>query len=170
MQLSEQEILRREKLKEIIKQGIDPYPPELFEINVTASDILENYERKKIDYKNISIAGRIMSIRDMGKACFVSLQDKSGRIQLYVRRDDICPGEDKSLYDSLFKKLLDIGDFIGVTGYVFTTKVGEISIHASTLKLLCKTLKPLPIVKLDAEGKAHDAVTDPEFLIKKQKL
>ncbi|TAL60670.1 MAG: lysine--tRNA ligase [Bacteroidetes bacterium] len=163
MQLSEQEVIRREKLTEIIKLGINPYPPESFEVNATASDILENYDRNKTDYKNISIAGRIMSVRDMGKACFVSLQDATGRIQLYVRREDICPGEDKTGYDHLFKKLLDIGDIIGITGFVFTTKVGEISIHATSLKLLCKTLKPLPIVKLDAEGKAHDEVTDPEF-------
>ncbi|MBI3500361.1 MAG: lysine--tRNA ligase [Bacteroidetes bacterium] len=163
MELSEQEILRRQKLDEIIKLDINPYPPEQFEVNASAKDILENYERNKTDYKNISIAGRIMSVRDMGKACFASLQDSTGRIQLYVRRDDICPGEDKTVYDSLFKKLLDIGDIIGVTGFVFTTKVGEISIHVTSLKLLCKTLKPLPIVKLDAEGKAHDEVTDPEF-------
>jgi lysyl-tRNA synthetase, class II len=163
MQLSEQEVIRREKLKEIIKLGINPYPPELFEINVNAADIHENYERNKTDYKNISIAGRIMSVRDMGKACFVNLQDATGRIQLYVKRDDICPGDDKVKYDVLFKKLLDIGDIIGVGGFVFTTKTGEISIHVSTLTLLCKTLKPLPIVKLDAEGKAHDEVTDPEF-------
>jgi lysyl-tRNA synthetase class 2 len=163
MQLSEQEVIRREKLNEIIKLGINPYPPELFEINVNAADIHENYERNKTDYKNISIAGRIMSVRDMGKACFVNLQDAAGRIQLYVKRDDICPGEDKVTYDVLFKKLLDIGDIIGVGGFVFTTKTGEISIHVTTLKLLCKTLKPLPIVKLDAEGIAHDEVTDPEF-------
>lgn len=163
MQLSEQEVIRREKLAEIIKLDINPYPPELFEVNAHASDILENYDRNKTDYKNISIAGRIMGIRDMGKACFVNLQDSTGRIQLYVKRDDLCPGEDKTLFDSLFKKLLDIGDIIGVTGFVFTTKTGEISIHVTTLKLLCKTLKPLPVVKLDAEGKAHDEVTDPEF-------
>lgn len=163
MQLSEQEVIRREKLSEIIKLGINPYPPEQFEVNATASDILENYERSKTDYKNISIAGRIMGIRDMGKACFVNFQDTTGRIQLYVKRDDICPGEDKMIFDTLFKKLLDIGDIIGVKGFVFTTKTGEISIHVGTLKLLCKTLKPLPIVKLDAEGKAHDEVTDPEF-------
>src|SRR5476651_1681771 len=111
-ELSEQEVQRRKKLEDIVKLGIDPYPAELFEVNVSAKDIMDNYERDKTNYKNVSIAGRIMSIRDMGKACFVSLQDSSGRIQLYVRRDDICPGEDKSTYDSLFKKLLDIGDFI----------------------------------------------------------
>ena len=161
--LSEQELLRRQKLDELLKLGVNPYPPELFEVNASAKDILENYERNKTDYKNISIAGRVMTVRDMGKACFASLQDSSGRIQLYVRRDDICPGEDKSLYDLVWKKLIDIGDIIGITGFVFTTKVGEISIHVTSLKLLCKTLKPLPIVKLDADGKAHDEVTDPEF-------
>jgi lysyl-tRNA synthetase class 2 len=161
--LSEQEILRRKKLNEIIKLGINPYPPELFEVNVTASDIKENYERNKTDYKNVSIAGRIMSVRDMGKACFAVLQDSTGRIQLYIKRDALCQGEDTTIYDILFKKLLDIGDIIGVTGFVFTTRTGEISIHVTSLKLLCKALRPLPIVKLDAEGKAHDEVTDPEF-------
>ena len=163
MQLSEQEILRRQKLEEIIKLGINPYPPELFEVNASAKDILENYERNKTDYKNISIAGRIMTVRDMGKACFASLQDSTGRIQLYIKRDDLCPGEDKTLYDSLWKKFTDIGDIIGVTGFVFTTKMGEISIHVTSLKMLCKSLKPLPMVKTDAEGVAHDEVTDPEF-------
>lgn len=162
-ELNEQEIQRRKKLEEIRKAGFNAYPAALFDVNVSAKDILENYERNKTDYKNVSIAGRIMSMRDMGKACFVSLQDSSGRIQLYVRRDDIDPGEDKSTYDILFKKGLDIGDFIGITGFVFTTKTGEISIHATSLKLLSKALKPLPIVKTDAEGKAHDVVTDPEF-------
>lgn len=163
MELNEQEQLRRQKLSDIIKMGINPYPPEQFEINVTTTDIKENYERDKTSYKDISIAGRLMSVRDMGKACFCEIQDAYGRIQLYVRRDDICPGEDKSVYDTLFKKLLDIGDVIGVKGYVFTTKVGEISIHVTSLSLLCKSLRPLPIVKTDAEGKAHDEVTDPEF-------
>ncbi len=161
--LSEQEKLRRQKLDEIIKLGINPYPPEQFEVNASAKDILENYESNKTDYKNISIAGRIMTVRDMGKACFASLQDSTGRIQLYIKRDDLCTGEDKSLFDVVFKKLLDIGDIIGVTGFVFTTKVGEISIHVTSLKLLCKSLKPLPMVKTDSEGVAHDEVTDPEF-------
>lgn len=160
--LSEQEILRRKSMEEMKALGIEPYPAELFEVNVTAKDILENYERDKTSYKNISIAGRIMTVRDMGKACFVSLQDATGRIQLYIRRDDICPGEDKKLYDVVFKKLLDIGDIIGVEGYVFTTKVGEISIHATSLKVLCKSLKPLPIAKTDADGNVFDAFTDPE--------
>ena len=162
-ELSEQEILRRSKLEEIRKAGIDPYPAEEFSINVSAADIRQNYERDKLSYKDISIAGRIMSVRDMGKAAFAELQDSSGRIQIYVKRDEICPGEDKSLFDLLWKKWLDIGDIIGIKGYVFTTKVGEISIHVQSLKLLCKSLKPLPIVKTDASGEAFDEVTDHEF-------
>jgi len=161
--LSEQEVTRRHKLEEIKKLGIDPYPAEEFLVNANATDIKENYERDKLNYKDISLAGRIMSVRDMGKAAFAELQDASGRIQIYVRRDDICPGEDKSLYDTLWKKLLDLGDFIGVKGYVFTTKMGEISIHVTSLKLLSKSLKPLPVVKTDEEGNAHDEVSDPEF-------
>ena len=163
MQLSEQELLRRQKLQEIRNAGIDPFPAEEFQINVSAADIKANYERDKINYKDISLAGRIMSVRDMGKAAFAELQDSSGRIQIYVKRDEICPGEDKSLFDSLWKKWLDIGDIIGVNGYVFTTKVGEISIHVQSVKLLCKSLKPLPIVKTDASGESFDEVTDPEF-------
>jgi lysyl-tRNA synthetase, class II len=162
-QLSEQELVRRQKLEELRKLGIDPYPAEEFTVNVTAKDIHENYERDKTNYKDVSIAGRIMTVRDMGKACFASLQDSTGRIQIYVRRDDICPGEDKTLYDAVFKKCLDIGDVIGIAGYVFTTKVGEISIHVTSFKILSKALRPLPLVKLDEEGKAHDAVTDIEF-------
>jgi lysyl-tRNA synthetase class 2 len=163
LDLSEQQVIRRQKAEELRGMGIDPFPAELFEINVNARDIKENYERDKTNYKNISIAGRIMSVRDMGKACFAVLQDSSGRIQLYVRRDDICPGEDKSLYDMVFKKLLDLGDIIGVHGFVFTTKTGEISIHVTSLKILSKALRPLPVVRVDADGTAHDEVTDPEF-------
>lgn len=162
-ELSEQELLRRDKLKEIRAIGIEPYPAEEFPINVTAADIKENYERDKLNYKDISLAGRIMSVRDMGKAAFAVLQDASGRIQVYIKRDEVCPGEDKTLYDSLWKKLLDIGDIIGVKGYVFTTKTGEISIHVSEFKLLSKALKPLPVVKTDADGNSFDEVTDPEF-------
>lgn len=166
MQLSEQELRRREEKCELEKLGINPYPPELFEVNVKAHDILENYEKQKTDYKNISIAGRLMSRRIMGSASFAELQDESGKMQLYVRRDDICPGEDKTLYNTVFKKLLDIGDIIGVTGYVFTTQTGEISVHVTSLKVLTKSLKPLPIVKetKDKDGNvvAHDAFTDPE--------
>jgi len=164
IELNEQEQLRRNKLAEITRMGIDAYPAELVAVNATAKNILENYTDEKADeFKNINIAGRVMSIRDMGKACFVSLQDASGRIQIYVRRDDICPDEDKSLFDLLFKKHTDIGDIIGITGYVFITKVGEISIHARTFKMLSKSLRPLPVVKIDDAGVAHDEVTDPEF-------
>lgn len=164
IELSEQESLRRAKLKEIEKMGIDPYPAALVEINATAKDILENFTPEKADeFKNISIAGRIMSNRDMGKACFVSLQDATGRIQVYIRRDDICPGEDKSLFDQLFKKNTDLGDIIGITGFVFQTKVGETSIHATSFRMLSKSLRPLPAVKRDDEGNVFDEVTDPEF-------
>lgn len=163
MQLSEQEVLRRQKLHDLRAMGIEPYPAEEFVSNVTAADIKENYERDKLNYKDISIAGRIMSTRDMGKANFAVLQDASGTIQLYIRRDDICPGDDKSLYDVVWKKLLDLGDIIGVKGYVFTTKTGEISIHVTSLTLLCKSLKPLPVVKTDEHGNTFDEVSDPEF-------
>jgi len=163
-QLSEQEELRRGKLAELKKLGINPYPAEEFKVNVTAKDIKENYERDKLNYKDVRFAGRIMSVRDMGKAAFAVLQDSSDRIQVYVRRDDICPAEDdKVLYDIVWKKLIDLGDIIGIEGYVFTTKTGEISIHVTSLKLLSKSLKPLPVVKTDADGKAFDEVTDPEF-------
>jgi len=163
-ELSEQEELRRHKLAELKKLGIDPYPAEEFKVNVTAADIKENYERDKLNYKNISFAGRIMSVRDMGKAAFTVLQDNTARMQVYIRRDDICPQEDdKTLYDVVWKKLIDIGDIIGVEGYVFTTKTGEISIHATSFKLLSKSLKPLPVVKTDGDGNAFDEVTDPEF-------
>jgi lysyl-tRNA synthetase class 2 len=163
-ELSEQELLRRTKLEEITKMGIDAYPAPLVEINATSKGILDNFTLENAEqYKNISIAGRVMSVRDMGKACFVSLQDASGRIQIYIRRDDICPGEDKTTFDLLFKKHTDIGDIIGITGYVFITKVGEISIHATSFKMLSKALRPLPIVKRDDEGNAFDEVTDPEF-------
>ena len=163
VQLSEQEQIRRQKLEELKALGIDPFPAEEFHVNVNSLDIKDNYERDKLNYKDISIAGRIMSIRDMGKACFAVIQDASGRIQLYIRKDDICPGEDKTLYDQVWKKLIDIGDIIGVTGYVFTTKTGEISIHVTSFKLLSKSLKLLPIVKTDDSGQSFDAVSDPEF-------
>ena len=160
---SEQELQRRQKLVDLRALGIDPYPAEEFKVNVTALDIKENYDRDKLNYKDISIAGRIMSVRDMGKACFAVIQDATGRIQVYIRKDDICPDEDKTLYDVVWKKLMDIGDIIGVSGYVFTTKTGEISIHVTTLKMLSKALKPLPIVKTDESGNFFDEVSDPEF-------
>lgn len=161
-ELSEQEIVRRESLQKLQELGIDPYPAELFEVNVSAKGIKKNYEARKLDYKNISIAGRLMSRRIMGKAAFAELQDSTGRIQLYFNRDEVCPGEDKTMYNTVFKKLLDIGDFVGIKGHVFTTKVGEISIHVEEFKVLTKTLRPLPLPKVDAEGNVHDAFTDPE--------
>lgn len=161
-ELSEQEVVRRNSLNELLKLGINPYPADLFEVNSNAKDISENYERDKISYKNISIAGRIMTRRIMGNAAFAEIQDATGRIQIYVRRDDICEGEDKTMYNTVFKKLLDIGDIIGVSGYVFTTQTGETTLHVTNLKLLCKSLKPLPVVKTDEEGNVFDAFTDPE--------
>ena len=151
MALSAQEQQRRQNLQGIIDLGIDPYPAEEFEVNVTAADILENYDRDKLFYKDIRFAGRIMSRRIMGSASFVELQDSTGRIQAYVKRDDICPEDDKTLYNTVFKKLLDIGDIVGIQGYVFTTQTGEISIHVQELKVLTKALRPLPIVK-EADG------------------
>jgi lysyl-tRNA synthetase class 2 len=161
--LSEQERLRREKLAELIIMGIDPYPAPLFPVKSTSTYIKENFkEENKDQFSDVCVAGRIMSVRDMGKANFCVIQDAQGRIQLYLRRDDICPGEDKSLYDIVWKKLLDIGDIIGIRGYAFITKTGETSIHVRELTLLSKALRPLPIVK-EAEGETFDAVTDPEF-------
>ncbi len=160
---SEQELLRRQKLVELKNLGIDPYPADEFKVNANALDIKDNYERDKLNYKDISIAGRLMSIRDMGKACFAVIQDATGRLQIYVRKDDICPDEDKTLYDTVWKKLIDIGDIIGLQGYVFTTKTGEISLHVTSLKILSKALKPLPIVKTDDSGNSFDEVSDPEF-------
>ncbi|MBX2914934.1 MAG: lysine--tRNA ligase [Cyclobacteriaceae bacterium] len=166
MQLSEQELIRRQSLQELIKLGINPYPAELFEVNTSAQDIHTHYPNQKIEFKDVSIAGRIMSRRVMGNASFAELQDESGRIQVYFRRDDLCPGEDKTLYNTVFKKLLDIGDIIGVKGYVFTTQTGEISIHVTSFTILSKSLKPLPVVKetKDEQGNVtlHDAFTDPE--------
>lgn len=162
MELTEQEILRRQKMKDLLELGVNPYPAETFEVNTSAKDILTHYEADKIEFKNITIAGRVMSIRDMGKAAFCVIQDSTGKIQLYIRRDDICKGDDKVLYDSVFKKLIDIGDIIGVKGFVFTTKTGETSIHVEEFKLLSKALKPLPVVK-EKDGEKFDEVSDPEF-------
>jgi lysyl-tRNA synthetase class 2 len=159
--LTEQEIIRRNSLNEIIRLGINPYPPETFEVNVRAAEIKKYFPGNNTLYQQASIAGRIMSRRIMGAASFMELQDESGRIQLYVKRDDICPGEDKTLYNTVFKKLLDIGDIIGVTGFVFITQMGEITIHVKSLVLLSKSLRPLPIVK-EKEDEVFDAFTDPE--------
>ena len=160
--LSEQEIVRRESLQKLIDLGINPYPSELFEVTASACEIKEAFSSEKQNFEDIKIAGRLMSRRLMGKAAFAELQDSTGKIQLYFNRDEICPGEDKTMYNTVFKKLLDIGDFIGVKGHVFTTKVGEISIHVESFTVLSKSLRPLPLPKMDSEGKVHDAFTDPE--------
>ena len=158
-ELSEQEIQRRESLNKLREMGINPYPADLYPVTDYATVIKDKFE----EGKQVCLAGRMMSQRDMGKASFAELQDSSGRIQLYFNRDEICPGEDKTMYNQVFKKLLDLGDFIGVKGYMFTTKVGETSVHVQEFTLLSKSLKPLPLPKTDAEGRIHDAFTDPEM-------
>ena len=159
IELSEQEIQRRESLQKLRDLGIDPYPAALFPVNSSAKEIKKDFK----DGKHVCIAGRMMSQRVMGKASFAELQDASGRIQIYINRDEICPDEDKTFYNEIFKKLLDLGDFIGVEGKVFKTQVGEISIHVTKLTLLAKALRPLPLPKIDAEGRIHDAFTDAEM-------
>ncbi|MBT8312629.1 MAG: lysine--tRNA ligase [Flavobacteriaceae bacterium] len=159
MQLSEQEIVRREKLGQLRELGIDPYPAALFPVDTTSAGIHENYE----DGKKVVIAGRLMSRRIQGKASFAELQDSEGRIQVYFNRDELCPGEDKTLYNEVYKKLLDIGDIIGVEGELFTTKVGEKTVMVKHLTLLSKSLRPLPLPKTDAEGNVYDEFTDPEL-------
>ena len=159
IELSEQEIQRRESLQKLRDLGIDPYPAALFPVNSSAKEIKKDFE----DGKHVCIAGRMMSQRVMGKASFAELQDASGRIQIYINRDEICPEEDKTRYNEIFKKLLDLGDFIGVEGKVFKTQVGEISIHVTNFTLLAKALRPLPLPKIDAEGRIHDAFTDAEM-------
>ena len=161
LELTEQEQIRRNSLKELYKLGIDPYPAETYETNISAKEIKENFKEGSDLYQDISIAGRIMSRRIMGAASFAEIQDSTGRIQLYFKRDEICLGEDKSFYNIVFKRLLDIGDIIGIKGYVFLTQMGEITIHVKEYKLLSKSLKPLPIVK-EKDGKTYDAFTDPE--------
>lgn len=163
VKLSEQELVRRENLQKILDLGIEAYPAALYDVKNNAADIKENYKEGSEEYQEVSLAGRLMMKRVMGKASFAELQDSTGKIQIYVNRDIICPDENKDLYNKVFKKLLDIGDFIGVKGHVFTTKVGETSIHVSELTLLSKSLKPLPVVKTDAEGNVFDAFTDPEL-------
>ncbi|MCW3075065.1 MAG: lysyl-tRNA synthetase [Flaviaesturariibacter sp.] len=163
MQLSEQEIIRREKMAELQRMGIDPYPAPLYPVNNYSNAIKNTFTDETIeDFKEVCLAGRIMSMRDMGKASFAVLQDSQGRIQIYVRKDDLARGEDTTQYDIVWKKLLDIGDFIGIKGFVFRTKMGEISVHVKELTFLGKALRPLPVVK-EAEGQTFDAVTDPEF-------
>lgn len=160
LELSEQEVFRRQSLEELKKLGIDPYPAALYEVNAYSTDIKEAFNEE--EKRPVSIAGRIMGRRIMGKASFVELQDAKGRIQIYVTRDDLCPGEDKEFYNTVFKKHLDIGDFIGIKGFVFRTKMGEISVHAQSLVILTKSLKPLPVVK-EKDGVTYDRFTDPEL-------
>jgi len=160
--LSEQEQVRRNSLEEIRKMGINPYPQKAYPVSNKADEIKKDYSPEKNNFQDVSIAGRLMSRRIMGKASFAEIQDDTDRIQIYINRDEICPGEDKSLYNDLFKKLLDIGDFIGIKGRAFITQTGELSVHAHELTLLSKSLRPLPIVK-EKDGQVFDAVTDPEF-------
>lgn len=159
MQLSEQEIIRREKLNTLRSLGINPYPADLYPVDSTSKQVKENFE----EGKKVVLAGRVMSTRIQGKASFAELQDSEGRIQIYVNRDEICQGEDKTLYNEVFKKLIDLGDFIGIEGTLFTTQVGEKSIRVSNLTLLSKTLRPLPLPKTDTEGNTFDAFVDPEL-------
>jgi lysyl-tRNA synthetase class 2 len=159
MQLSEQEIIRREKLNALRELGINPYPADLFPVDHTSKQVKENFE----EGKKVVLAGRMMSDRDMGKASFVELQDSEGRIQLYFNRDVLCPGEDKTLYTQVFRKLTDLGDFIGIEGELFLTKVGEKSVRVDKFTFLSKTLRPLPLPKKDEEGNVHDAFNDAEL-------
>ncbi len=158
-ELSSQEIQRRETLNKLREMGIEPYPAALYPVTDYTQGIKDNF----VESKQVCVAGRMMSQRIMGKASFAEIQDSTGRIQVYFNRDEICPGEDKTLYNEVFKKLLDLGDFIGIKGYLFTTQVGEISIHVQEFTLLSKSLRPLPVPKTDDDGKVHDAFTDPEL-------
>jgi lysyl-tRNA synthetase, class II len=173
--MSEQEIVRRDNLQKIKESGINPYPPEAYPVNVSIAEILANYKeevledgtkngkaKNRLNYQEVCVAGRVMAQREAGKAMFMNLQDSSGKIQLYLRRDELCAGDDFTYFDVFIKKLLDIGDFIGVKGYVFKTRTGETTIRVQELTLLAKSLRPLPVVKVDAEGNVHDAFTDPE--------
>lgn len=176
MDYNEQELERRKSLNEIIDIGLNPYPSESFEINISSKNIKENYSTKKNDkkFKDVVLAGRLMSRRIMGSASFAEIMDSSGKIQLYIRRDDICEGDDKSLYNDIFKKKLDLGDIIGISGFVFETKLGEITIHVKSLKLLSKSLKPIPVVKEVTDDKGnkavYDAFTDKETKYRKRYL
>jgi lysyl-tRNA synthetase, class II len=169
--LSEQEIIRRESLAHIRALGINPYPAEMFHITNYSKELKENYKeeiledgtKNRLNFQSVSVAGRLMAKREAGKALFLNIQDADGRIQLYLRKEEICTNEDTSLFDQVILKHLDIGDYIGIEGFVFRTKTGEVTVHAKSFKLLCKSLKPLPIVKVDAEGNTFDAFTDPEM-------
>lgn len=160
-ELSEQEVIRRNSLHKLRELGIDPYPAAQYHVNATTSEIKENFSEEKKNYHDVILAGRLMSRRIMGKASFAEIQDHKGRIQIYVNRDEICPGEDKTMYNEVFKKLLDIGDIIGIKGFAFYTQMGELTIHVKELTVLNKSLRPLPVVK-EKEGKTYDAFTDAE--------
>ena len=162
LELSEQEIQRRNSLDELRQLGIDPYPAAEYKVTAHSDDIKANFSDESDEKREVCIAGRLMGRRVMGKASFAELMDSKGRIQVYITRDDICPGEDKTLYNSVFKKLLDLGDFIGVKGFVFRTQTGEISVHAQELVVLSKSLRPLPVVK-EKDGVTYDAFNDPEL-------
>ena len=161
IELSEQEILRRQAAEQMRSLGVNPYPAPLYEVNAKTTEILEKFPQDNSLFQEVSIAGRIMSRRIMGAASFSVIQDSVGKIQLYIKRDEICPGEDKTMYNTVFKKLLDIGDIIGVKGYVFVTQMGETSIHVRELTVLSKSIRPLPIVK-EKDGVVYDAFTNPE--------
>ena len=161
--LNEQEILRRESLAKLRELGIEPYPAAEYPVNASTQDIKDGYDDEKHNFNDVCIAGRIMSRRIMGAASFMELQDETGRIQVYVKRDEICPDKDKTLYNTVFKKLLDIGDIIGITGFAFITQTGQLSVHAKSLTVFSKSLRVLPIVKTDADGTVHDGFTDPEL-------
>ena len=162
IEYSEQELIRRESLAKLRELGIEPYPAALYPVNDTTKNISENFDPEKGNFADVCLAGRIMSRRIMGAASFGELQDESGRIQIYVKRDEICPGEDKTMYNTVWKKLLDIGDVVGVKGYAFITQTGQLSIHVKELTVLSKSLRVLPIVK-EVDGVVHDAFTDPEM-------
>lgn len=160
-ELSEQEVIRRNSLDKMRELGIEPYPAAQYHINTTSTEIKTNFKEEEKNFQDVVIAGRLMSRRIMGKAAFAEIQDHEGRIQIYVNRDEICSGDDKTLYNEVFKKLLDIGDIIGVKGYAFLTQMGELTIHVKELTVLSKSIRPLPVVK-EKEGKTFDAFTDPE--------
>ena len=161
LELSEQEIIRRQSLDELRQMGIEPYPASGYEVNTYSHDIKNEFEDDAA-HREVSIAGRLMSRRIMGKASFIELMDSKGRIQVYITRDDLCPGDNKDLYNTFFKKLLDIGDFVGIKGFEFRTKMGEISVHAESITLLSKSLRPLPVVKVK-DGVTYDKFSDPEL-------
>jgi lysyl-tRNA synthetase class 2 len=169
--MTEQEIIRRDKLRQLRELGVEPYPAEAFAVNAMATDIIANYReevledgaKKPLNYGEVRLAGRVMAMREAGKALFMNLQDASGRIQLYLKRDDFASGNGFGMFDTVIKKLLDLGDYIGVTGFAFRTKLGEVTVHVREFHILSKALRPLPIVKRDAEGNLHDAFTDPEL-------